>query len=65
MTNSTFLWHVTMAVHEDRVHDLRQSRKGRRSAFRIQVRRPLGLYRRLMCRRQSEQSKLAQLAQSS
>jgi hypothetical protein len=50
MSNATFLWHVTMAVHEDRVRSVQQSRTGRACPHNNPVHRPLGLYRRLACR---------------
>jgi hypothetical protein len=48
MTNPTFMWHVTMAVHEDRVSALQRSRLDRSRARPNPVHRRLGLAQRLM-----------------
>lgn len=50
MYDSTFLWRVTTAVHEDRVHALRQPRQADSRDSGRSVHHDLGLYRRLVCR---------------
>lgn len=52
MSNPTFMRHMTMAVHEDRVRALQRSRRGRSRCVSIPVRRAFDLYRWLVCRRQ-------------
>lgn len=52
MSNPTFIWHVTMAVHDDRVRAMQQSDRDRSCISSSPVHRPLGLARRLACRLQ-------------
>jgi hypothetical protein len=45
MSNPTLMWHVTMAVHEDRVRALQQARRQHRLAAGGRVRRTRALCR--------------------
>jgi hypothetical protein len=59
MNNSTYMWHVTMAVHEDRVRALQRSRRDPVHALGNLVHQSPDLAQRLVCSRHTRPARVA------
>lgn len=59
MNNPTLMWHVTMAVHEDRVRALQQSRRRCSRTAGGPFHRAFGFSRRMVCRLQTRPARVS------